>query len=163
MSSVSLDYENHEALARRPVALYFGGASSEEFQELLNKRAIHFGCTMTHALHVEFRIRVKILSTPNRFGKTYFDLLLGVFSEADDVLSPKATISSYMHNGSKYPLLIFENSLLCSPDGTKSFLIRDNAIDWLGKEFEADFQFEYVGFKRLPIKKSSRVRKLNSR
>ena len=161
MSSGSLNYEKHEALSRRPVALYFGGASAEEFQELLNKRAIHFDCTVTHALHVEFRIRVKILSTPNRFGKTYFDLLLGAFSGADNVLSPKATISSYLHNGSKYPLLVFENSLLCSPDHTKSFLIRDDAIDRLGKEFEADFQFEYIGFERLPIKKSSRVRKAN--
>jgi hypothetical protein len=81
-------------------------------------------------------------------GRNYFDLSMYAYSEISEVYSPKMYADSYLHNGFKYPRLVFEDGFLLDKNKIKRFFLKDEVIDALGLALEEHLEYEYIEFKR---------------
>ena len=142
-------FSGDESIFKMPIALYFGGASTVEYQEELNNRAIDWDFSLARLINEGFKVLVRSISKPNESGDNYFDVSFRYFSGIPNVRSPRISTCSYVYNGERYPALIFEDGYLLDSVGVKRFFLRDEIVEQLGKEFELDFSYEFIEFKRL--------------
>jgi len=134
---------------RRPVALYFGGPCTDRQFKLIEKRAIEWNCSVEYAINEDFHFTVsRYREIFDANGRNYFDLSIYIYSEISDVYSPKVYVDSYVHNGFKYPRLIFEDGFILDKNKIKRFFLEDEVIDSLGFSLEDHMEYEYIKFKR---------------
>jgi hypothetical protein len=153
MSHLNNDFSHSSELERnlyqKPVVLYFGLPFTDRQQELIEKRAIEWNCSVECELNEYFRFTVKRFSEiSDDDGRNYFDLSFYICSGISEVYAPKLWTDSYLHNGFKYPRLIFEDGFILDREKVKRFFLRDEAIDSLGLSFEEHLEYEYIEFKR---------------
>jgi len=153
MGDLNFDCSNYSELERclykKPVALYFGPPCTERQQELIEKRAIQWNCSVEYALNEDFQFTVKRYTEMNDDGgRNYFDLSFFIHSGISEVYAPKVRVDSYTHNGFKYPRVIFEDGFILDRTKAKRFYLRDNVIDSLGLSLEEHLEYEYIEFKR---------------
>lgn len=127
------------------INLKFGYPTSIEEQELLSDRAITNDCTIEIELCLGFK---RLLNSLNRRkGKeNFFDLIFFLISEIE-VVSPKVSFDTYFENGCKFPMMVLEDDHLKIGDSDKLF-ISNLLINELGKIYQTEFDFEYVGLER---------------
>jgi hypothetical protein len=153
MSHLNNDFSHSSELERnlyqKPVVLYFGLPFTDRQQELIEKRAIEWNCSVEYELNEYFRFTVKRFSEiSDDDGRNYFDLSFYICSGISEVYAPKLWTDSYLHNGFKYPRLIFEDGFILDREKVKRFFLRDEAIDSLGLSLEEHLEYEYIEFKR---------------
>ena len=123
----------------------FGYPSSIEEQELLSDRAIKGDCSIEAELCTGFEYLLKYLN--NRKGKeNFFDLIFLVITERQ-AISPTVSYESYFENGYKLPMIVLEDDYLKVELKEKLF-ITNEFINEIGKIFQTEFDYEYVGFER---------------
>ena len=140
-----------EFIFNKPIAVYFGSAITEKLQEELDQHAIEWNRTLAFVLNDEFKCIITNMMQNNEDGKNFFDLLFFTYSAIDDAYAPKILISSYIHNGFKYPMLIFKDGYLRDKKSRKKYCLRDDVFKEFGEGFEAYHDFQYIGFKRLAL------------
>ncbi len=139
-----------EKIYSRPIALYFGGPWNDMQQELLDKRAINWNCPYEFVLNDDFADTINSYSNARADSdKNYFDYCLLIHSGISEVYSPKVWADSYIHNGSRYPRLIFKDGFIRDKNRVKRFFLRDEVIDLIGQTLEEHTEYEYIEFKRL--------------
>ena len=130
------------------INIKFGYPISDEEQELLCERAIEGDCSVETELCAGFE---RLLNSLNiRKGKdNFFDLIFLVASQKQ-VISPRVSYGSYFENGHKLPMMVLEDDYLLTGDSEKLF-ISNNFLDELGKIYQTEFDYEYVGCERIAI------------
>ena len=148
-----MSFEQNLSLERsgflKPVALYFGGPCTTRQCELIEKRAIEWDCSVEYALNEDFHFAVKSYKEmSDDDGRNYFDLSFFICSGISDVYAPKVWTDNYIHNGFKYPRIIFEDGFILDKKKEKRFFLNDDVIDSLGLSLEEHLEYEYIEFKR---------------
>ena len=139
-----------EKIYSRPIALYFGGPWTDRQQELLDKRAINWNCPYEFALNDDFAFLINGFSRVREDSeKNYFDYCLLIHSGISEAYSPRVWTDSYIHNGYRYPRLIFKDGFIRDKNRVKRFFLRDEVIDLIGQTLEEHTEYEYIEFKRL--------------
>ena len=133
----------------KPVALYFWGPCTARQSSLIEKRAIEWNCSVEYAINEDFAFTVgRYAQMSDADGRNYFDLSMYAYSEISEVYSPKMYADSYLHNGFKYPRLVFEDGFLLDKNKIKRFFLKDEVIEALGLALEEHLEYEYIEFKR---------------
>jgi hypothetical protein len=149
MEQAHIKAVDNENLYKKPVVLYFGSCA-ERLQEVLDKRAIAWDKSLEFVAIENFNYLVqKYLESEDDEDRNYFDLICYIYSEIDYVKSPKVTIGTYLHNGFKYPTLIFEDGYLLDINREKRFFLRDDVIDKIGRAIADHIEYEFIEFKRI--------------
>lgn len=130
------------------INIKFGYPTSLEEQELLSERAIENNCSIETALCFEFRRLLDSLIS-RKDKNSFFDLIFLVISERS-VISPRVGFGVYIESGYKLPMIVLEDFYLKLENSERIF-ITDEFIDELGKIYQVEFDYEYVGFKRTTI------------
>jgi hypothetical protein len=153
MRNMTLDYENPADIVKshyqKPVVLYFGQPCTYRQQELIEKRAIEWNCSVEYALNEDFQFTVKrYTEMSDDDGRNYFDLSYFIYSGISEVYAPKVWADSYIHNGFKYPRIVFKDGFILDRAKVKRFFLKDDVIDSLGLSLEEHLEYEYIEFKR---------------
>jgi hypothetical protein len=144
------DIPEDEKIYSRPIALYFGGPCTIRQQEILDKRAIKWDCSYEFVLNDDFADTINSYSNARADSdKNYFDYCLLIHSGISEPYSLKVWTDSYIHNGSRYPRLIFKDGFIRDKNRVKRFFLRDEVIDLIGQTLEEHTEYEYIEFKRL--------------
>jgi hypothetical protein len=124
--------------------LYFGNYIESKTQESLVKYSIESGKSINHVLIKDFDSLISKLQT-TKDKLNYFDLR---FSELFDenVVSPNFSSDSYNHSS---PTLVFDIDSVVENEFLSSLSIPNEIFEKIGKLFENDFYFEFLGFKRV--------------
>lgn len=130
------------------IHIKFGYPTSTEGQELLSNRAVENDCSVEHALCFEFECLTDHLVKPKN-NENFFDLVFLIASQKQ-VISPKVTYSSYIHNRNRLPMLVLDEDYLISRKDSLRISITKKMIDELGQIYQTEFDYEYVGFERVP-------------
>lgn len=139
-----------EKIYSRPIALYFGGPWTDRQENLINKRAIDWNAPYEFVLNDDFADTINSYSNARADSdKNYFDYCLLIHSGISEPYSPKVWTDSYIHNGSRYPRLIFKDGFIRDKNRVKRFFLRDEVIDLIGQTLEEHTEYEYIEFKRL--------------
>lgn len=126
------------------IRLKFGHPTSTEEQELLSERAIEKDCSIETALCFEFKFLLD--SFNKRKDKSFFDLVFLMIAERE-VRAPRISFGTYFENGYKFPMMVLEDDYL-RVGRSKRLFISNEYIDELGKFYQTEFDYEYVGFER---------------
>lgn len=153
MKNITLDYENPaelvKSLYQKPVVLYFGQPCTVRQMGLIEKRAIEWNCSFEYVLNEDFQFTVKrYTEMSDDGGRNYFDLSFFIHSGISEVYAPKVWTDTYIHNGFKYPRIIFEDGFILDRTKVKRFFLKDEVIDSLGLSLEEHLEYEYIEFKR---------------
>ena len=142
------DAVQDEGIYNLPIHLYFGTCTDRK-QDVLDKRAIEWNVSFEYILNDDFRYLLEsYLERKNSDARHYFDLVFFIHTELNDIRAPKVTVSSYLHNGFKYPMLIFEDGYLRDKEGNRRFFIRDEILQKVGESFSEDAEYHFIEFKR---------------
>jgi hypothetical protein len=127
------------------INLKFGYPTSIEEEELLSERAIKNDCTVEVELCLGFE---RLLETLNKRkgNENFFDLIFFLISEIE-VQSPKISYDTYLDNSNRLPMLVLESDFLKVGRSEKLF-ISNELIHELGKIYQTEFDYEYIGFER---------------
>lgn len=125
----------------------FGYPISEEEQELLSERAIERDCSIEFELCAGFEYLFN--SMINRKGKDKFFDLIFLIASKRQVIAPRASFNTYKENDHKLPMIVLEDEYLRVEDSERLF-ISDEFIDVLGQLYQTEFDYEYVGYERVP-------------
>jgi len=127
------------------IKIKFGYPTSIEEQEMLSERAIENDCSIETALCFEFKYLLH--SFIKRKDKNFFDLVFLVIAEKE-VISPRISFDTYLENGYKFPMMVLEDDYL-KIGRSKRLFISNEFINELGKFFQTEFDYEYVGLERV--------------
>ena len=128
------------------IKIKFSYPNSSEEQDLLSERAIRNDCSIEAELCLGFKCLLDSLN--RRKGKeNFFDLIFLVIAE-QQAMSPRVSYGTYLENGYKFPMLILEGDYLRIGDSERLF-ISNAFIDELGKIYQTEFDYEYVGLERV--------------
>jgi len=127
------------------IKLKFGHPTSIEEQELLSERAIEKDCSIETALCFEFKFLLD--SFTKRKDKSFFDLVFLVIAEKE-VRSPRISFDTYLENGYKFPMMVLEDDYLKIGRSERLF-VSNEFINELGKFYQTEFDYEYVGLERV--------------
>lgn len=128
------------------IHIKFGYPASQEELERLSERAVFYDETVEGALCYEFE---KILTSliERKGSENFFDLVFFAVS-GHKVVAPKVRFSSYLENGHRLPMMELKDDFLLSEDNGRIH-ISDDLIHGLGELYQAEFDYEYVGFQSL--------------
>ena len=128
------------------IKIKFGYPTSIEEQDRLSNRAIRNDCSIETELCHSFRYSIDSLGI--RKGKeNFFDLVFLVITDKE-VRSPAISFNTYLENGFKLPMMILESDYLRVGRSERLF-ISNEFINELGKLYQLEFDYEYVGFERV--------------
>lgn len=124
----------------------FGHPTSLEEQELLSERAIDRDCSIEAELCAGFEYLLNSLI--NRAGKDkFFDLIFLVIT-GKQAKSPMVSYGVYFENGYKFPMIVMEDDYL-RMEGSERLFISNDFVNELGKIYQTELDYEYVGFERV--------------
>jgi hypothetical protein len=129
------------------IELRFAGASTEERQELINKRAIEYDVSVERVLIVDFEDMFND-SWMRKDRQNIFELLI-LIDTGKDVHCRNVSFGTYVHNGSRYPKVIIHGDYLDIKDSDERLWINDETAYFLGKELDLNFDYEFVEFLRV--------------
>jgi len=129
------------------IELRFAGASTEERQELINKRAIEYDVSVERVLIVDFEDMFND-SWMRKDRQNIFELLI-LIDTGKDVHCRNVSFGTYVHNGSRYPKVIIHDDYLDIKDSDERLWINDETAYFLGKELDLNFDYEFVEFLRV--------------
>ena len=127
------------------IRLRFGYPTSIEEQEKLYDRAIEKDCSIETALCFEFKFLLD--SFAKRKDNSFFDIVFLVIAEKE-VRSPRISFDTYFENGYKFPMMVLEDDYL-KVGRSKRLFISNEFINELGKFYQTEFDYEYVGLERV--------------
>ena len=128
------------------INIKFGYPTSLEEQELLSDRAILNDCSIETALCFEFGRLLDSLNA-RKPKENFFDLIFLVITERQ-AICPEISFSTYIESGYKLPMMVLEDDYLSIGDSERLF-ISNTFIDELGKIYQTEFDYEYVGCERV--------------
>lgn len=130
------------------IELHFGNSINTGFEEVINERAIEWGCSFELAYaHSLKNLLNNVLLKKNKTGEDYFDLSFFIILN-EHVSVPKVKFGTYKHNSYKLPMLVFNRDYVSNKSTSERVYLSDEVINQLGEYFEENFDYEYVGFVR---------------
>jgi len=130
------------------IELHFGNSINTGFEEVINERAIEWGCSFELAyIHSLKNLFNTVLLKKNKTGEDYFDLSFFIILN-EHVSVPKVKFDTYKHNSYKLPMLVFNRDYVSNKLTNERLYLSDEVINQLGDCFEENFDYEYVGFVR---------------
>ena len=129
------------------IELRFAGASTEERQELINKRAIEYDVSVERVLIVDFEDMFND-SWMRKDRQNIFELLI-LIDTGKDVHCRNVSFGTYVHKGSRYPKVIIHDDYLDIKYSDERLWINDETAYFLGKELDLNFDYEFVEFLRV--------------
>lgn len=124
----------------------FGYPTSLEEQDRLSERAVRNDCSIVTELCLGFKCSLDSLN--KRKGReNFFDLVFFVITEKE-VRSPAISFDTYLENGHKLPMMVLEGDYLKVGRSERLFISND-FINELGKLYQDEFDYEYVGLERV--------------
>jgi hypothetical protein len=130
------------------INIKFGHPTSLEEQELLSERAILNDFSIEAALCFEFRRLLDSLNA-RKHKDNFFDLIFLVITQRQ-AISPKISFDTYIEGGYRYPMMVLESDYLRIGESERLF-ISNAFIDELGKIYQTEFDYEYVGCESISI------------
>lgn len=145
MNFSSLEHYMNEV--HSDVEVRFGGASTEERQELINKRAIEFDVSIEKVLNADFEdLLTNVWMRKGR--ENLFELLILVKS-GEKVNCRNVSFGTYTHNGNQYPKAIIHGDYLDIKDTNRRLWLNDETINFIGEEIDLHFDYQFVEFVRV--------------
>lgn len=129
------------------IRVKFGHPITSNGQENISERAIEEDCSLDEALFGAFEKLATFLVKP-KGNENFFDLAFLIASQKQ-VMSPKATCSSYIESGNRMPMLLLERDYLVSLKDFCRIPITKEMINEVGQLYQTEFNYEYVGFERI--------------
>jgi hypothetical protein len=129
------------------IRVKFGHPITPKGQENISERAIEEDCTLDEALCKAFNKLASFLAKP-KGSENFFDLVFLMASQKQ-VISPKATCSSYVESGNRMPMLVLERDYLVSLKDFCRIPLTEEMINEVGQLYQTEFDYEYVGFERI--------------
>lgn len=129
------------------IEIRFGGPSTYEKQEFLDRRAIEFDVSIQRAILIEF----EHMFTTNWMRKdeeNIFELLFLILTNKK-VSCRDVEFGTYRHKKYLYPKIIIHGDSLKLLGSEKEIWITDEHIETIGMELDLYFDYEYIGFERI--------------
>jgi hypothetical protein len=128
------------------IEIRFGGASTREKQEFLDRRAIEFDVSVERALLIEFEDM--FTSTWMRKNEENIFELLFLIIASEKVICRDVEFGTYKQNNNLYPKITIHGDFLKVLGSDRELWICDEYIEAVGMELDLNFDYEYVGFLR---------------
>jgi hypothetical protein len=129
------------------IELRFGPPSSQDREELANKRAIEFDVSVERVLLVDFEdLLTNIWMRKDR--ENIFELLILIYA-GETVECPHVSFGTYAHNGYRYPKVVIKGDYLNIKNSTRRLWLNDETVEAIGKELDTNFEYEFFGFRRI--------------
>lgn len=145
MTFSSLEHYMTEVVSN--LELRFGPPSTKDREDLVNKRAIEFDISVERVWLVDFEDM--LTNTWMRKNKENIFELLILIHTGESVVCPDVSFGTYIHNGSRYPKIVIHGDYLDIKDSKGRLWINDETANFLGKELDLNFDFEFVDFLRI--------------
>lgn len=129
------------------IELYFGHPQQDKHWDGVEE------CAYNHDVNIETAVirgfqAVNSVTTRQYEQGNYFELVLMSLTKCLYKL-PLITTGVYKHKGFVYPKLIIHGDILKDGDSGKKTFLKDEHIEYIGKNFDDDFDYEYFEFKRI--------------
>ena len=127
--------------------LRFGLPTTREKEERINKIAIECGISVEKALISEF----EDMFTNNWMradGENIFELLL-LIATGERVSCREVMFGTYQESGTQYPKATILADYLNLKNSSRRIWVNDEVIEGMGKELDANFEYEFVEFLRI--------------
>jgi hypothetical protein len=130
------------------IELYFGHPQEEENIDAIERRACNQDINIETSVIRGFQSLHQILTRRNEDNDTFFELVLicgfSIFCQF-----PKVTTGVFRHKGFVHPKIVIHGDTCVYKDSNKRFFLTDEYINYIGKEMDREFDYEYFGFKRI--------------
>lgn len=145
MEFSSLEHYMTEVVSN--LELRFGPPSTEDKESLTDKRAIEFDVSVERVLLVDFEdLLTKVWMREER--DNIFELLILIHA-GEAVECPHVSFGIYTHNGYRYPKVVIHGDYLNIRNSSRRLWLNDETVDAIGRDLDANFEYEYVGFHRI--------------
>lgn len=129
------------------IELRFGPPSSQDREELTNSRAIEFDVSVERVLLVDFEdLLTNVWMRKDR--ENIFELLILIHT-GESVICPDVSFGTYTHNGYRFPKIVIHGDYLDVKNSNRRLWLNDEAVEAIGRELDANFEYEYIGFDRV--------------
>lgn len=129
------------------IELRFGPPSTKDKEDLTNDRAIEFDVSVERVLLVDFEdLLTNVWMRKDR--ENIFELLILIHT-GESVSCPDVSFGTYTHNGYRFPKIVIHGDYLDVKNSNRRLWLNDEAIEAIGRELDANFEYEYVGFHRV--------------
>lgn len=129
------------------IELRFGPPSTKDREELANKRAIEWDMSVERVLLLDFEYMLTN-TWMRKDGDNVFELLILIHA-GESVYCPHVTFGTYTHNGYRYPKVVIHGDYFDMKNSNRRLWLNDETVEAIGRELDANFDFEYVGFYRI--------------
>ena len=129
------------------IEMRFSNLIDADYEEILNKRAIDWDTSFSYVFLEGFQRLIEHTLIPKRDGRNYFDLIFLIVLEKN-LISPTVKFKTYLHNALKMPMFVFTRDYVTDPTSGEKIYITDKVLNEIGKQFEENFDYEYIGYKR---------------
>jgi hypothetical protein len=130
--------------------LYFGHPQKEKSWDGVEDCAYNQEINIESAVIRGFQAVNSVLTKPNEQGDNYFELVLMCLTRCSYKF-PRVTTGVYKRRGFVYPKLVIHGDTLKDKGSGKRTFLTDEFIEYIGKEFDSDFDYEYFDFKRFGV------------
>ena len=156
---MDIDANNDEEIFSKRIEMYFGSPTSAEFLKTWERRADERKLSLEYILLEEFEWVCNMMQerSPVPYeGKDYmvniFDNHCVIHADTEGVFfSPPVEFGNYSQGRVTYPKLIIKDGYLRNKDNIQEFPLTDVIAKRLGEGYQKFFNFEFLGFKRLPL------------
>lgn len=129
------------------IELRFGPPSTQDKEELTNKRAIEFDVSIERILLDDFEyLLTNVWMKKNR--ENIFELLILIYA-GETVECPHVSFCTYTHNGYKYPKVVIHGDYLNIRNSSRRLWLNDETLEAIGKDLDTNFEYEFFGFRRV--------------
>jgi hypothetical protein len=135
-----------DAMAK--IELYFGHPQDDKNLDGIEDHAYNQNINIETAVIRGFQSLHKVLTTRNEDNDTFFELIL-ICGFSIWCKFPKVTTGVYRDRGFVYPKLVIHGDTGINKESSEIFFLSDEYINFIGKEVDKEFDYEYFGFKRL--------------
>lgn len=129
------------------IEMRFSNLIDTSYEEILNERAIEWDTSFNYVFLEGFQRLIEKTLKPKRDGHNYFDLIFLIIL-GKTVVAPPVMYKTYLYKATKMPMFVFTKNYLIDCNTSEKIYISDQALNELGKEFEGDFDYEFVNFTR---------------
>ena len=128
--------------------LRFGFPSTAEREELTSSRAIEHDVSIERVLLVDFEyLFTNVWMKAGR--ENIFELLIFIASGVN-VVCPDITFGTYIDKGFRLPQVVIHGDYLNIKNSNGRLWLNDEIIAEIGSELDLNFDYEFVGFNRVP-------------
>lgn len=129
------------------IEIRFGPPSTNDKEDLTNHRAIEFDVSVERVLLVDFEdLLTNVWMRKDR--ENIFELLILIHT-GESVSCPDVSFGTYTHNGYRFPKIVIHGDYLDVKNSNRRLWLNDEAVEAIGRELDANFEYEYIGFDRV--------------